>query len=450
MTDAALAPVDDFRFTCYDSNGSDTSIRVGWHPSEDLVKRIGTDPAWVLVCIFAKDGRLERRKLFPMLAKQGWIRFESAGFNQVRACVIVGDAREVVERASEEGYYYEFIRPAGKHTDPGTGKLVENEDELSTSERTRRVERKHGRTLVYTCHALSGTMQGEDFTIDAQFFAKDPAKWKKVYLKKFFDTKEVDQCHTRRRMWCFGYPFLLFYLLGSMLIRWVGLIVLFFVVGQRELGWKAGFHPFAEDTLDFFGAKEDLHSRYFVDKKGRPWFFAWWAFAPPILIVLTTIIWVIGRATTGTVTHTIVRQNNLERRVGIRHTDIRVDKVEGWFGLLPHDILAALIIAVGVFCLFWIGLAFFLLLEWLTDSQTVSAEQRKIRQKERNIRRADKRAARNARYNQRDQYAMLELARSDFGPKPEAIPKIPILWKKQSRHLWFHGVKRKVCKPYSK
>lgn len=430
-----------FQFRCYAGDGQAASIRVGWRWNEELVKATEVKEAWVLVCIFAKDQRIESRKLFPLLDQEGWISFEASGVNRIRALVLTGDAKEVALRPSgNTGYYSSFVHWSKFDPLDGTP-LDEVEASLYTGEQHRFIEKGRS-TKMFRCEPVRGTLCGEDYTVDSEFFAKPMPQWKRQYLSKFFAASTKDQCHTRKRMWFFGYPFLPFYLLGSELARVVMLIAMAFA-GIRHPGAKAVLHPFSMNTLDVGTDDADVTSRWFVDKKGRPWFVGMWFLAPPVITLCIGITWLLGRIPTGV---KVVRVPNAKNS-GTHPVELATT---GWFGPLSHDIVIVLVFLTLSCLLAWMVLGIALGLTAIFDPLSASAEKKKTRQRTKQKERVAVQSAKLAAQREREQAAMLALARQDLSANPTPLPKVPVPWNRKSVHLWFTGVKTKVCKPYSK
>ncbi len=114
--------------------------------------------------------------------------------------------------------------------------------------------------------------------VGKEFFAKEPARWEKIWVNLLFEGQAVDQCHFRRRR-IFAYtlqiPLLVIWFVGTVFFR-LGSLIIGTILGQRNMNYRAVWDLWNEDFTEVLGASGSMANSIFLSKKdGSPRVLTW-------------------------------------------------------------------------------------------------------------------------------------------------------------------------------
>jgi hypothetical protein len=332
----------------------------------------------------------------PLAATAEWVRFRRTGTNELRLLIV--DAYNWDQRMAlrslkrKERVYNEQIFDEGGH-------LV--------------VDKIGGFRYIRL-----NTVQ--PVVVPPEMFAKPLAPWKKKLTNRFFEGKLEDNCHTRKRLIFSGLMGIMLLTIGQVLKLAALCFGLFF--GLRKLQWKSLFHPWKDGVFELFDETEG--TIWFSDHHGHRKRSLLNVINPIVFTAAPAIVYAAMQVQAHNEPGKLSRQTSLAHQLSF----------PGWWFTVGAVDLGIVCLVLGLAFLFFAAMAMSWLVSRLLRLDKHKPDEDEIR-RQRQAAQAKKEAARRNKL-----LSSLDDVVSSTGNKAPAP--------KQTIHLCYQELKRKVCKPY--
>lgn len=384
-----------------------------------------TGPYLLLIIVHPESGKEERR--WYSLPDQiiDWFTFIRPGRHLIHALVLFpteGEpdfSRKYFGRAGQFRYKHQLCLPASGELylgAVGKGKdRDEDEDEGSGIPQGEYFCNEAGQLIRETVEVI----------VPKEYFALEPAAWRKAIVREFFDVPERDQCQFRKRFWFAALPlwilkrFWFIFFIPPLRLLW-GLIG--FLGGVKGINFRPIWHPFSQRFKDIWDGEfnpEGCDGRYnpfITNRKGERRHWYWVIFIPAIWTILGIMVFVFA-----------IVENKLPT---------------------GEALLVSLILALGSLVAVAILCAFGLFVVWLVITTCFNLEQKQRRKARRQERRKRQRLIEMQERQREEDELWADLACEVLPLKaPTSLDVLPK--RRRTFHLKFGALKKDVCRPFA-
>lgn len=227
-----------------------------------------------------------------LAAEMTYVTFTRPGNNEVCAVVVdlngrgvIGAAIQLESKVGSSSYYDDSTEEARTYAS------VLRADGMPKRSALRKFD---GEAIPHI--AAAATLNVE---VPQEMFAPTPSGWRKTLVKAYFPTRELDQCHFRRRV-IISLMTSVVWLPLAFAIK-VVLTIAMVVWGRRNIPFRRIIQPLELNPFEI--ATDSEHSRWFYRNKQNSWdgwqprHMVFRAVNPPVLLAMPLVTWLISHVT---------------------------------------------------------------------------------------------------------------------------------------------------------